>query len=133
MHLIVNGPGDRAAAQEHRITIVVCLIQIDLRLLCGGIAQHALVVLLQRFDGECRLREVGLGIVEGDLELPGIEAVEHLAGGDVLILRDIHIFDDAGDVGRDANLLGFDIGVISGHDLAAAEVPVTSSDERERQ
>jgi hypothetical protein len=44
-------------------------------LLSGGIAQHALVVLLHRFDSQRGLRKAGLGVVESDLELLGIKSI----------------------------------------------------------
>jgi hypothetical protein len=41
----------------------------------GGIAQHALIVLFHRVDGQRRLGKVGFGIVERDLELLRIEPI----------------------------------------------------------
>ena len=52
---------------------------------------------------------------------------------DVLVVGDVDLLDDAGDVGRDADLVGFDIGVVGRHHLAAGDVPVAASDQRERQ
>jgi hypothetical protein len=42
----------------------------------------------------------------------------------VLVFRDVDFFDDAGDVGRDADLVELDIGVVRGHHLAARDVPI---------
>ena len=74
--LIVGGPGNGTGAHERRVAVIGRLIERDLRLLRGDVAQHAQVVLLHRIDGQRRLRKVGLGVVEGDLELPGIEAIQ---------------------------------------------------------
>ena len=53
--------------------IVVSLIEFGLRLLRSDVAQHALVVLLHRFDRQRRLRQIGLDVVERDLELLRID------------------------------------------------------------
>src|SRR4029077_12642547 len=99
----------------------------------GDVAQHAPVVLLQRVDGQRNLREVALGVVDGDLKLPRIEAVQDLARIDMLVISDVDLFDDASDVGRDADLVGLDIRVVRRHHLAAGDVPVGAGDQYERQ
>ena len=131
--LVVIGLGNGVGAHERRVAIIGRLIERDLRLLRSDVAQHAPVVLLHRVDGQRNLREVGLGAVESDLELPGIEAVQNLASLDVLVLRDVDLLDDAGDVGRDADLVGFDIRIVRRHHLAAGDVPVGAGDQRQRQ
>src|SRR5207302_17851 len=73
------------------------------------------------------------GAVEGDLELPGIEAVQNLASLDVLILGDVDLLDDARNVSRDADLVGFDIRVIRRHHSTAGDVPIAAGDQRQRQ
>ena len=70
---------------------------------------------------------------ERDRELEIIEAVQDLTRLDMLILRDIDVLDDAGDVGRDADLVGFDIGVVHRHHLAAGDIPIGAGDQQERQ
>jgi hypothetical protein len=54
--------------------------------------------------------------------------IQNLAAVDVPILRDIDVLDDAGDVGGHPNFVGFDIGVVGRHDLAAGDVPVLTGD-----
>ena len=51
----------------------------------------------------------------------------------MLVLGDVDLLDDAGDIGRDADLVGFDIGVVRRHHLAAGHVPIPAGDQRERQ
>ena len=94
----------RGAFQQHGVAIVVCLIEVDLRLLRGDVAQHALVILLHRVDRHRDLREIGLGVVERDLELTRIQPVENLPGFDVLIVLDRDVLHDARDVGGNADL-----------------------------
>ena len=116
--------------QQHGVAIVIGLIEIDLRLLRRGVAQHALVILLHRLDRQRGLRQIGLGVVERDLELPRIEPIENLAGFDLLVVLHVDVLDDARDVGRDADLVGFDIGVVGRHHLAAGDVPVRADGEQ---
>ena len=118
---------------ERRVAVVGRLIERDLRLLRCDVAQHAPIILLHRCDRQRRLREVGLRIVEGDLELTGIQAIQDLALVDVLVLGDVDLLDDAGDVGRDADRLGVDIGIVRRHHLAASDVPVGAGNQCERQ
>ena len=87
--LIVVGLGNDVAPHERCKAVVVCLIQFDLRLLGCDVAQHALVVLLHRFDGQCRLRKIGLRIVERDLELPGIDPEQNIDRLDELVFMDV--------------------------------------------
>ena len=133
LRLIINRLRDGVAVQQHHIAVVVGLIQPDLRLFGGDIAEHAFVVLLHRVDDQPSLRQVGLGVVERNLKLPGIEPVQHLPGPDALVIRDFHALDDAGNIGRDWDFFGIDIGVIRRHDLAARDVPITADQERQRQ
>jgi hypothetical protein len=51
----------------------------------------------------------------------------------VLVVGDANLRDDACDVGGDTDRVGFDIGVVRRHHLAAGDVPVSGDDERERQ
>ena len=56
---------------------------------------------------------------------------QHVDPGQVLYRLDP--LDDAGNVGRDANRLGLDIGVVRRHHLAADDVPVGASNQGKRQ
>ena len=47
--------------------------------------------------------------------------------------RDIDVLHGPGDVGRDADLVGLDIGIVGRHDLAAADVPVAARNKRQRK
>lgn len=122
-----------AVAQQHFRAVEVRLIEIDLRLLGRGVAQHALIVLLHRIKRGRDLRQIGCGVVDGDLELPGIETIENLPRRHILIVGDLDVLHDAGDVGRDSDLLGVDIGIVGRHHLTAGDVPVTGDDENKRQ
>ncbi len=99
VRLVVYGLGNRGGAQQHGVAVEVDLIEIDLRLLRGGVAQHALVVFFHGLNRQRRLRQIGLGVVERDLELARIEPIEDLSGGDVLIVLHRDVLHDAGNVG----------------------------------
>ena len=79
LRLIVYRLRDGAGMQQHVAAIEIGLVEIDLRLLGGDIAQHVLVVLLHGVDRERGLRQIGLGIVERDLKLTRIDPVEDLS------------------------------------------------------
>jgi hypothetical protein len=51
-----------------------------------------------------------------------------LACVDPLILRDVDLFADAGNVGRDADLFCFDIPVIRRHHVTTGEVAISAGD-----
>ena len=52
----------------------------------------------------------------------------------MLVLRDIDLLDDARDVGRDANRLGVDIGIIAWGTRVSIEIaPHPSFDERQKK
>jgi hypothetical protein len=51
----------------------------------------------------------------------------------MLVVGDVDLFHDPRNVGRDTNRVGFDIGVVRRHHLAAGDIPVGSSNQGERQ
>jgi hypothetical protein len=109
------------------------LIEVDLRLLRRGVAHHPLVVLLHRLDRHGDLRQIGLGIVERDLELPRVQPVQNLAGFDLLIVLHRHVLDDARHIGGNPDLLGLDIGVVGRHHLTAGDVVIAGGEQHCRQ
>ena len=60
--------------------------------------------------------DIGLGLVERDLEVAVVDPRQHLAGLDGLVVADQHLGEIAGDLGRDGGVVGLDIGVV-GRDL----------------
>ena len=131
--LVVGRLGHRALADQHRVAIKILLIEIDLRLLGRNVALHALVVSLHQFNRQANLGEIGLGVIESDLVLARTKSIEHLAGGNVLIVGHVDLLDDAGDIAGNADLLGFHIGVIGRHHLTSGHVPPASGHEGKRQ
>ena len=51
----------------------------------------------------------------------------------MLVLGDVDLLDDPGNIGRNADLVGFDVGVIRRHDLAAGDVPIAAGNQRKRK
>ena len=109
-----------------RVVVDVVLRLLDLRL-------HVLIVRLERVEIVAHDTDLRLGAVERVTERQVIEAIEHLAGVDMLVLGYVDLFHDSRDVGRDADLVGFDIGVVGRHHLTAGDVPVGAGDQGERQ
>ena len=131
--LIEHRLRNRGGLQQHRIAIVVFLVEIDLRLLSGDVTQHALIVLLHGVDRHRGLGEIGVGILKRDLKLTRIEAVENLASFDVFVVLDRDVLHDAGHVGRDADAIGLHICVVGRHDLTAGHVGISADEQNERQ
>ena len=73
--LVVIGHGDGLGFHQGGVAIERGLVELDLGLLGGDVAQHPPVILLHRFDRQRHLREVGVGVLQRDLELAGIEPV----------------------------------------------------------
>ncbi len=105
----------------------------NLRLLSVDVAQHAPVVVLHGVDGKRGLRQIGLRILECDLELLRIEPVQHLSDGHMLVVADVNVLHDAGDIGGNTDLVGIDIGVVSRHHRAAGDVPIGAGEQHDRQ
>ena len=85
------------------------LLNVELRLLAG--------------DGRLRRGDVGLGLVERDLEVAVVDPRQHLAGLDALVVADQHLGQVARDLRRDGRVVGLHIGVV-GRDEKAADGPV---------
>ena len=94
---------------------------------------HVPVVRLERVEVVRDHAELRLGARKRDPERQIIEAVQDLAGLDLLVLRDIDFPDDAGDIGRDADLVGLDESVVHRHHLPAGDIPITAGNEHKRQ
>ena len=78
--------------------------------LVGFVAQDPKQRLIK--DGT-RVTDLRVGAIQGDPKRKIIEVIQRLAAVDVLVLRDVDGLDDAGDVGRHADLVRFDIGVVT--------------------
>src|ERR1700688_830044 len=87
---------DGIGARKRGVAIVGALRQKDLRILGTDLAEHAFVLRLLRFDVEHGLRERRLSIFQSDLEGPGIEAEQHLAGLYALTLMHVDVLDQSG-------------------------------------
>src|SRR5581483_9143228 len=71
--LVVSRSGDNIAIDQRRISFVCDTVEFNLSLLCGNVLQHDQVVILHRLNRECDLVEIGSGVVQGDLELEGVD------------------------------------------------------------
>jgi hypothetical protein len=76
--------------------------------------------------------DLRLGALQSEPEREIVQAEQYLAPFDVLVVADVDLLDDAGDVGRDADLVGFDISVVGRHHTAAGNVPIAAGDQCER-
>src|SRR5437868_14599205 len=73
LRLIDIGLRGTADLDQGQLTIVIRLVELPLRELRIDVAQHALVVLFHRADGQLGLCQLRARIGESDLEWPRIE------------------------------------------------------------
>ena len=90
------------------------LVDIDGRL--GGVDHGLLNVELRLLARDRRLRrgDIGLGLVERDLEVAVVDPGQHLAGLHMLVIADQDPIEVAGNLRRDGGVVGLHIGVIGG-------------------
>ena len=77
-------------------------------------------------DRGFRRGDVGLGLVERDLEVAVVDPRQHLTGLDALVVADQHFVQIAGDLRCDGGVVGLYIGVI-GRDQETADGPVVQA------
>ena len=118
---------------EILLAVELALVILDVVLRLRDLRLHVAVVRLERVEIVGDDADLGLGAVERVAERAIVQAEQDVAGLDVLVVGDIDLLDDAGDVGRDADGVGFDIGVVRPHHLAAGDIPVGAADQGERQ
>ena len=97
----------------------LCLAGIDLRLLDTGLRLNVL-------DIGLRGRHLRLGLVEGNAVVARVDARDHVAGGDVLVVRDRHRRDGARHLRRHRELTRCDEGIIGrleGLSIIPVDVP----------
>ena len=78
-------------------------------------------------------RHIRLGLVERDLEVAVVDARQHLAGRDALIVLHQHLIQIAGDLRRDSGAVGLHIGVVGRHQILADGPVVPAIPGRARQ
>ena len=83
---------------------------------------HVELGLLARDRGFCG-GDVGLGLIERDLEVAVVDPRQHLAGLHALVVAGQHFVKIAGDLRRDRGVVGLHVGVIGG-DQETADRPV---------
>jgi len=62
-----------------------------------------------------------------------VEPKKNLPGRDVLVFPDLDRLDHAGHIGRQADLIGLDIGVVGRHVGASLEVEIGADKQHDRQ
>jgi len=95
---------------------------------------------LRLLAGDRRMRrgDVGLSLVERNVEIAFVDPRQHLTGPDTLVVADKHFMEVARDLGCDGRVVGFHISVI-GRDQIAADgpvveaVPARTSERRDRR
>jgi hypothetical protein len=131
--LIVASARLDPARQQAASAFVPRPVQSDLRLLGRGVRDHSPVIALHRLEDKANLGSVSLRIGQRDHELPRVQTVEDLAGGNFLVVMHSDVGHRSRDVGRDANLLRVHIRVVRVHDSSADDVPDAAGNQREWQ
>ena len=96
---------------------------------CVGVAEGGLIVGLRRFYVQPHLRQVGLCVVQGDLEFPRIQGEQDLSLGNCLAFMHRDVRDDARHVGGQGHAVRLDIGVIGADPAAAGQPPGAAADD----
>jgi len=131
--LVIIGLRDGIRLHQRGVAIIIHLIEVNLCLLGVDVALHPAIILFHRLDRQPGLRKVGLGIVERDLELARIELIEHLSGIDVLVFGHVDLLHNAGDVGRETDLVSVNVSVVGRHHLAAGHIPIGAGEQDDGQ
>ena len=92
-------------------------VELGARLARGRLGGRDLRV--EGFERGLLRRELGCGLIDGELVVAVVEADERVAGLHVLVLDDRHLGDVGRDLGRDDRHVGADIGVVGRDDEAA--------------
>jgi hypothetical protein len=79
-------------------------------------------------DLEAHGGELRLGFLDRDPEGSLIEAEKHLAGVDLLIVRDVDFDNAAGDVGADRYSCGLHIRIVRRDVAPGCQIPVTAGE-----
>jgi len=100
---------------------------------CSNLGLHVAVAGLQRNEIVSRISDLSLGAIQRQLKLQRIELEQDVALGDLLIIVNQHLRDDAGDVGRQPDHVRLDIRIIRRHHGAAGHIKVAARDKRHGQ
>ena len=84
---------------------------------------------LEADDLVVRVLDVGVRLVDRDLQRLGIELEQHVAFFHRLVLMHLELDDAAGDVGADRDLVGVDIGVVGVGIAPAVEIDDADADQ----
>jgi hypothetical protein len=123
------GAGRHQVLLPFEIDLVVW--KVGLRLF--DLRQSQLVACLKRQNLVVNGAELRFGAVKGDLKRILFQPVQNLTLLHGLIIVNLDRGDGARHVGRDADRVGLDIGVVSRHDLTAGYIEIAAGDQRQRQ
>ena len=119
--------------EQRVITLARQLVEANRGLLCGDVALHSQIVVAHRHNGQSRVVEIGLRIVERDLEWQRIDAEQYLAGRDMLAFLHLNRLHETGYVGRHHQLAGMNVGIVGANITTTRQVKGQrdSSDKRD--
>jgi len=108
-------------------------VKIDIFLRLCNLGLHVAVAGLERNEVVPRISDLRLAAIQRQLKLQRIQLEQDVALGDLLIVVNQYLRDDAGDIGRQPAHVGLDVRIVRRHDGAAGHIKVAACDKRHRQ
>lgn len=108
-------------------------VEVDILLCLFDLGLHVAVAGLQRNEIVAGISDLSLGTIQRQLKLQRFQLEQDVALGDLLIVVNHDLRDDAGDVGRQSDHIGLDIRIIRRHYGAAGHIEVAARDKGYRQ
>ena len=130
---IEGGLRSEVVGDQLLLTLEVDHVEVDIFLRLLDLGLHVAVTGLKRNEIISRISDLSLGAIQRQLKLQRVQLEQDVALGDLLIVVNQDLRDDAGDVGRQPDHVGLDIRIIRRHHGAAGHIKVAAHDKRHRQ
>ena len=130
---IVGCLWSKIVGEQLLLALEVDHVEVDIFLRLFDLGLHVAVTGLQRNEIIAGISDLSLGAIQRQLKLQRVQLEQDVALGDLLIVVNQDLRDDAGDVGRQPDHVGLDIRIIRRHHGAAGHIKVAAHDKRHRQ
>ena len=131
--LVVGGLRGEVVGGELLLPLELGRVVVDVRVGLADLVLEVPVAGLERVEVVAHDPELRVGALQRQPERLVVEAEQDVADGDLLVLADVDLLDDARHVGRDADHVRLHVGVLGRHVAPAGHVLVAADRERQRQ
>jgi hypothetical protein len=90
-------------------------VEVDILLRLFELGLHVAVTGLKRDEIVTCIPDVSLGTIQRQLKLQRVQLEQDVALGDLLIIVNRYLRDDAGDISRQSDHIGLNVGIIRRH------------------